>query len=266
MKKALLTLAALLAVSSLFAKKPIIGVSGYATDGKNSAGVTYTSAVRNAGGVPVVIPPTGCDEQIEAYVNILDGLIMTGGADFHPSLYGEEAIRQLGTVQNYRDEFDIKLVRAAVAKGIPVFGICRGEQLLAVAFGGKLWQDIPSQVKESYIRHQQSGTNSDVGIHSIKMEKGCFLEKAMGDGELFVNSFHHQAIKVPAPGFKVVATAPDGIVEAVERVGALDSKYKDGGAMIIGTQFHPEGFAIKPDSPFVKIFKLFTDEAAKKTK
>lgn len=266
MKKLLLSLVAILAVTTLFAKKPIIGVSGYVTDAKNAVNVTYTSAVRNAGGVPVVIPLTGDDAQIAAYVDMLDGLIMTGGADYHPSLYGEEAIRQLGNVQADRDEFDIKLIRAAVAKGIPVMGICRGMQLTAVAFGGTLWQDIPSQIKKSYIRHQQTGTPSDTGIHSIKMEKGSFLEKALGTTETCVNSFHHQAIKAPSKGFKVVAVSEDGITEAVERTGALDSKYQDGGAVIIGTQFHPEGFAIHPDSPFVKVFKLFIEESAKKSK
>ena len=266
MKKAFLSLVALLTVATLSAKIPVIGVSAYVTESKNAVNITYTSALRKAGAVPVVIPLTGDDAQIEAYVDIIDGLVMTGGADFHPSLFGEEAIRQLGTVQAQRDEFDIKLVRAAVAKGIPVMGICRGEQLLAVAFGGTLWQDIPSQIPESYIRHQQSGTASDVGIHKIKIEKGSFLEKSLGSTEAYVNSFHHQAIKKPAPGFKIVATSPDGIVEAVERTGALDSKYKDGGAMIIGTQFHPEGFAVKADSPFVKVFKVLVEAAAKKVK
>lgn len=264
MKKIILSLIALLAVSSLFAKMPVVGVSAYVMDDtKNAVNTTYTSAVRNAGGVPIVIPLTGNDEQIAAYVDMIDALIMTGGADYDPALYGEDPIRQLGTVQPARDEFDIKLIRAAVAKGIPVLGICRGMQLMAVAFGGTLWQDIPSQVKSSYVRHQQGGIPSSVATHNIKIEKGSFLEKALGSTEAKVNTFHHQATKVPSTGFKVVATAPDGIVEAVERVGALDKKYKDGGAIIIGTQFHPEGFAQYPDSPWVKMFKILIDAAAK---
>jgi len=262
MKRMLLTFIALVAASSLFAKMPIIGISGFTDEGKNFTKVSYTKAVRNAGGVPVIIPVTSDDEQIDAVLENIDGLLMTGGANLDPYLYGEEPIHQMYNVDAPREVFDLKLVRAAVAKGIPVLGICRGCQVITVAFGGSLWQDIPYQTK-SNLRHRALGQAREVPVHSIAIEKGSFLEEALGSESTRVNSFHHQAAKQPAAGFKVVATAPDGIIEAVERVGALDAKYKDGGNIIIATQFHPEDFCSTPDAPFVKIFKVLIDAASK---
>ena len=263
MKKVLLTLLAVLTASAMFAKVPVIGVSGYIDGGKNAVNTTYTNAVIKAGGAPVVIPTNSDDKVIETIVANLDGLIMTGGADFDPlKYYDEEPIPELGDVQPERDAFDVKLIRAAVKKGIPVLGICRGEQLMAVAFGGSLWQDIPAQIPESYIKHRQAGTPGSYGTHSIIIEKGTFLEKALGSKKAVVNTFHHQAIKDVPQGFKVVAKSPDGIVEAVERIEPLKN-YPDGGGKIFGTQFHPEGLVTGADKSFMGIFKLLVEEASK---
>ena len=178
----IITLAVLLgAATGLFAKTPVIGVSGYTESGSCRANMTYVNSIRMAGGVPLVIPVTDDDAQIEAVLSVIDGLVMTGGEDFDPlKWFGEEPIRGLGEVVPSRDEFDVKLVRAAVAKGIPVLGICRGEQLLAVAFGGSLWQDIPSQVKDSYVKHRQGPTTGTVGTHSIAIDKGSLLSRILG--------------------------------------------------------------------------------------
>lgn len=261
MKKILLSLAAMIATVSLSAKAPIVGVSGYVESGTNRVNTTYTSAVRLAGGVPLIIPVTNSDQQIEAVVAAIDALVMTGGSDFDPlKWFGEEPLRDLGEIVPTRDDFDIKLVRAAVKRGIPVLGICRGEQLFAVAFGGSLWQDIPSQIPTSYIKHRQGGTTGAYGTHSIKIEKGSFLEKALGSDRAVVNSFHHQAVKDVPQGFKVVATSPDGIVEALERVAPLKN-YPDGGGIIIGVQFHPEALCTGGETLFANIFKLIVDAA-----
>lgn len=249
---------------SMTAKTPIIGVSGYVNGVKNMVNTTYINAVRYAGGVPLIVPVTGDDAQIEAIVNAIDGLVMTGGADFDPlKWFGEEPVRELGTIEPARDEFDVKLVRAAVAKGIPVLGICRGEQLLSIAFGGSLWQDIPSQVPESFIKHRQGDTAGSYGTHTISIEKGSFLEKALGATTASVNTFHHQAVKKLPQGFKVVATAPDGIIEAIQRDGKLSKEYADGGGLIMGTQFHPEALSTSRKSPFVGIFRILVEEASK---
>lgn len=264
MKRVSLVLTVLLSSSVIFAKVPVIGVSGYVDGSKNMVNTTYTNAVRLSGGCPLIIPVTTDEKHIEAIVASIDGLIMTGGSDFDPLLYGEEPIRQNGDIVPARDAFDIKLIRAAVAKGIPVLGICRGEQLIAVAFGGTLWQDIPSQVKKSYIKHRQSGTPSSYPTHTINIEEGSFLYKALGDAaKASVNSFHHQAIKKVPEGIKVVAVSPDGIVEAVERAGSLSGEYADGGGMIIGTQFHPEALSVGGSSPFAGVFRLLVEASSK---
>ena len=135
MKRYVMLAAALLgAALGLWAKTPVIGISAYSEDGRCQVNMTYVNSVRMAGGVPLVIPVTSDDAQIDLAISAIDALLMTGGEDFDPlKWFGEEPIRGLGEVVPQRDEFDVTLVRAAVARGIPVLGICRGEQLLAVA-------------------------------------------------------------------------------------------------------------------------------------
>ena len=259
----LLALVLLGAVLGLSAKTPVIGISAYSEDGRCQVNMTYINSVRMAGGVPLVIPVTSDDAQLAAIIATIDGLLMTGGEDFDPlKWFGEEPVRGLGEVVPARDEYDVKLVRAAVAAGIPVLGICRGEQLLAVAFGGSLWQDIPSQVKDSYVKHRQSPTTGTIGTHSITIEKGSLLARALGKEKAVVNTFHHQAIKDVPKGFRVVARAADGIIEGVERSGKLPD-FKDGGAMILGVQFHPEIITNGGNPEFLPLFQKLVEEAGK---
>ena len=259
----LLALVLLGAVLGLSAKTPVIGISAYSEDGRCQVNMTYINSVRMAGGVPLVIPVTSDDAQLAAIIATIDGLLMTGGEDFDPlKWFGEEPVRGLGEVVPARDEYDVKLVRAAVAAGIPVLGICRGEQLLAVAFGGSLWQDIPSQVKDSYVKHRQSPTTGTIGTHSITIEKGSILARTLGKEKAVVNTFHPQAIKDVPTGFRVVARAADGIIEGVERSGKLPD-FKDGGAMILGVQFHPEIITNGGNPEFLPLFQKLVEEAGK---
>ena len=266
MKRFLMLVGMLLgAVPCLFAQKPVIGISAFSGSGRCQVNNTYINSVRLAGGVPLVVPVTDDDTQIEVILSAIDGLLMTGGEDFDPlKWFGEEPIRGLGEVVPERDAFDVKLVRAAVAKGIPVLGICRGEQLLAVAFGGSLWQDIPSQLKESYVKHRQSPTSGAWGTHSITIEKGSLLSRVLGGRtKVVVNSFHHQAIKQVPQGLRVVATAADGTIEGVERSGRLAPQFADGGALILGVQFHPEVITNAGNPEFLPIFQKLVEEAAR---
>ncbi|MGM9774778.1 MAG: gamma-glutamyl-gamma-aminobutyrate hydrolase family protein [Candidatus Egerieousia sp.] len=251
-------LAALLVLSvnqATAQNKPVIGVSGYIDGTTACVGMTYIKSVREAGGVPFVIPVTTDMSQIEDILNSIDGLVMSGGEDFDPQLYGEQPLRQLGEVVPDRDKFDISLIKRAVERGIPLLGICRGEQGLNIALGGTLYQDIPSQVPTN-LKHSQKAPRN-YGSHAIKIDKNSLVYNLLQVDSISVNSYHHQAVKDVAPGLKVVAVAPDGVVEAIEKPG--DKK-------IVGVQFHPEGFVYSGDMRFLPFFKNLVNEAAKYSK
>ena len=229
-------------------KKVIIGISA---SKPSSATETYVKSVRRAGGVPLIIPITSEEVELKAVLKVVDGIIMTGGEDIAPHLYGEEPIPELGKVYAERDEFDLKLIKMAVEKKLAVMGICRGVQVMNVAFGGTLYQDIPVQLPESRVKHY-ADYGSDK-IHKIKIKKGSCLGEILGES-VVVNSTHHQSVKDLAPGFVVTAVAEDGVVEAIEM---------ENGRPIFGVQFHPEAFVAAGDDEFLGLFEYFVKEAGR---
>lgn len=195
----------------------------------------YTHAVARAGGLPVLLPPVAGEGAVEGLLAIADGLVLIGGADYAPELYGREAHPKTKLVARRRMAFDVALARAAAASGVPTLGVCGGAQLLNVALGGTLIQHIPDEVAGALV-HTRSG--DDERFHPVEVEAGSRLAAVVGEGALEVNTSHHQAIEAPAPGLRVVARAPDGVIEAVE--GAE-------GAFLLGVQWHPERLAGRPE-------------------
>lgn len=220
--------------------RPVVGIS---SSKPSSTGSNYVKAVRKAGGIPMVITMTGDETELAEVLKRVDAVILTGGEDIEPSRYGEEAVPELEEVYLERDDFDIKLMRIAVDKGLPVLGICRGLQVMNVAFGGTLYQDIPSQIPESKITHKVNAGNNVA--HEISISKGTVLHELLCE-TAGVNSSHHQSVKQLAPGFVISAVSEDGVVEAIEKADA---------ECVIGVQFHPEGFVANGNDSLLPIFK-----------
>ena len=208
--------------------KPLfVGISESFPQGDRSANVVvnadYADAVSRGGHIPVVVPRFGTDAQFDALVARLDVLIMTGGEDLKPSRYGAKPSPRLGKVNVRRDDFDFRLLAAARRRNLPVIGICRGCQLLNVAFGGTLWQDLPSEFPAKNVQHRNV-------LHNLSVDPKSRFAQVTGVTNAVVNSLHHQAVKDLAPGFRIVGRAPDGVVEVIE----CDTY------PAIGVQFHPE--------------------------
>lgn len=194
----------------------------------------YVESVRRAGGEPVEVA-SGV-EQPEHILARVDALLLTGGADVDPKLYGETPHPTFESAEAGRDAFEIALSRAAVKRGMPLLAICRGMQVLNVAMGGTLYQDIPSEVSGA-LGHSVPEPRFAIA-HEVWVSRGsrlsALLADHMEDGETcHVNSRHHQAVKLAAPGFDVTATSPDGVIEAME---------KPGGPFCVAVQWHPENF------------------------
>lgn len=211
---------------------------------------SYINGIIRAGGTPLLLPLM--DQPgipYRAMLEAIDGLILAGGEDPAPHLYGEEPLPGLGEVEYERDLAEIELIHIARELNKPMLGICRGMQIMNVALGGTLVQDIPSQIPNA-LQHSQKGSKP-YGSHTVKLSPG-FLRNTLGQEEVLVNTFHHQSVKDPAPGLVVTGIAPDGVVEAFES--------EDG--MMIGIQWHPERMWLKNDKMFT-IAQAFVEMAAK---
>lgn len=228
---------------------PLVGIT--ASTGKTTSVVnqTYYNAVIRAGGIPVIIPVDTTTAYLAEVVKDLDGLLLVGGVDVAPSFYGDKAHEKLGEVDTLRDVNELKLIRLATNRNIPILGVCRGCQILNVALGGSLIQDIPSQVEDQSLTHRV--TAGPQRIHSIDIVEGSTLHSILGKTSLEVNSAHHQAVYKPAPDSRVNATSSDGVVEAIDFYPARRA---------LGVQWHPEGFRGQ-DGDMNKIFDFFVDEA-----
>ena len=216
---------------------PVIGITGNYEDLTCKLGRGYYQSVVEAGGVPVIIPPVADRHVIINTLSRIDGLILSGGGDYNPLWAGEEPSPLLHGINQERDNAELLIARLAYNRQIPILGICRGIQTLAMALGGKVKQDISDIAT---VKHSQDADRSEP-THSVAVEKDSTLYRIYSEAQqcsmfndqcsMFVNSFHHQAVSDPGIKFRVVATAPDGVIEAME-----SSEYKP----ILGVQWHPE--------------------------
>jgi len=207
----------------------------------------YINAIHQAGGVPVIIP-VGLEGRFPNHViDIINGLLLIGGGDIDPNLYGDLLTSKLMFVEPKKDRTEIDIFNLAFNKNIPVLGICRGIQLMNVALDGTLYQDILSQVRMA-IAHKPEIPSGEPS-HTVRIEQDSKLYKALGESEIWVNSSHHQAIKLFGKGLICTAKATDGIVEAVEHP---NKKW------VIGVQWHPE-LLFENDKIQAKLFKAFVD-------
>lgn len=212
----------------------------------------YYLAAAAMGAVPVMIPLFDGDvETLRAIYDRLDGVLLAGGVDMEPRTFGEAPHPQLGRTDRARDEVELQLAHWAIAEGKPILGLCRGHQVLNVALGGTLYQDIESQIPGA-IRHDWfPGFPRDYLAHDVNLTVGSRLQDAIGGVTMPVNSMHHQAIKSLAPGLLVSARAGDGVIEAIE---------SEGPNYLVGVQWHPEVFEQR-DERTRKLFQSFVHAA-----
>ena len=211
----------------------------------------YARGIERMGGVPMIIPPLERTADAARVLDAADGLMLTGGADVDPARYGQPRHSSVAHVSAPRDATELALLEAAHRLHKPVLAICRGIQLMNVAFGGTLVQDIPSEVPNA-LAHDQDGDHRGARVHAVKVESDSLLARALGATEIQVNSLHHQAPKRIPDVLRLTASAPDGVVEGLEWRGA------DWWA--VGVQWHPEELDGRWEAG---IFQAFVQQAAK---
>jgi len=209
----------------------------------------YAEAILTAGGAPFLVPFVEDEDTLRALLGHADGLLVTGGADVSPDLFGQAPVPALGSVTPLRDRLDEMALRCAIEADLPVLGICRGIQSMAVFAGGTLIQDIPSQVAGA-LQHSQKAPGWH-GLHAIEIQADSLLARLTGRTQAMVNSFHHQAVQDMPTGFVATAHTAEGVIEAKEKPEAR---------FCLGLQFHPELMA--PRHEFIAaIFRGFVQSA-----
>lgn len=233
--------------------RPVIGIMTHPAKSERNGGLIefvgdhYLKSIEKAGGIPLVFPIFDDEEALERYVDMCDGFIVPGGIDVNPLSYGENPHPLLQKNSLVYDDYEIHLIREIFNTSKPVLGICRGIQIINVAMGGTLYQDV-SLAGNDIIKHYQQ-EESFYPSHRVAIEEDSILHNLFGD-ELYTNSFHHQSLKDVAVGLKVTARAEDGIIEAVEGTD---------GPFLLAVQWHPECFVERDDNVMLRIFETLVE-------
>lgn len=234
------------------APRPLVGISGNFGPAGLELAEGYYRSVEQAGGVPVVLPPLAEADTILGWLDRLDGLLLSGGADINPLLLGEDPVPALGGISPQRDDCELLLVRLAHDRGLPLLGICRGMQVLAAALGGTIVQDLATaRPGPGLVKHSQQAPRH-VPTHRVTALEGSLMERLLGRA-FRVNSFHHQAVAEPGPHLVVTARSADGVAEALE---SADLK------PVVGVQWHPECYAPAGDDAMRPLFGHFVRSCA----
>lgn len=236
----------------LYQKKPVIGITGNFGDKGCELAEGYYRSILEAGATPLIIPPFADKDAMLTVLDSVDGLMLSGGADINPLYCGEDPIPALHGINPRRDAMEMLLVRLAFDRQMPILGICRGIQVMAVALDGSVWQDIYTQEPKASIKHSQD-LDRGVASHLVEIQEGSTLYNIIGEKTFPVNSFHHQAVREAGPHLRVVARSQDGVIEAVE-----SNEEKS----ILGVQWHPECFVLNADDSMMPIFRWLVDEAS----
>lgn len=236
--------------------KPLIGITAdLEKESKYMLNSTYVKAVIQAGGLPVILT-VGIEEDVKQLTKMLDGLLLTGGGDIDPTLFSEEPHRHLGDISPSRDSIEIKLIQEMLTLNKPILGICRGHQLLNIALGGNMYQDIYSQHAGTLLQHAQKAPRSHQS-HFIQVKEDSLLESITKSEQIKVNSYHHQAVKdVPLP-LIISGVASDGIIEAIE-----STKH----SFVLGVQWHPEALVENKEVVSLRLFENFIGKCCESRK
>ncbi len=237
--------------------RPLIGITAYTRKLQNSPwdyDASYASnatAIEKAGGLPVLIPAKVSEETLRAIYERLDGVLLPGGGDVDPMRYNADKHPTTGNIDADRDRTEMTLAQWAFADDMPTFGICRGIQVMNVALGGTLVQDIPSEVDTELKHDLNYGEPRATVLHDVKLELDSRLGRIIGADRVPVNSLHHQAVGTPAPSVRLTAYSPDGVVEALE----VPNRH-----FMLAVQWHPEDL-VDDDERMLNLFKAFVDSA-----
>jgi gamma-glutamyl-gamma-aminobutyrate hydrolase PuuD len=237
------------------ARKPVRACTVAVTAGIRPDGDTsrvrltaaYVTALESAGLVPLIVPPLSTPDAAAAVLDSVAGLVLTGGGDIDPARYGEKRHEKVHSINAARDATEAALIKEAQRRGTPVLAICRGIQMLNVALGGTLVQDIPSQCETDISHDEESARTSRT--HDVSVEPDSLIAKAIGTEHLTVNSFHHQSVKRVADGMRVTARSPDGIIEGLE---STDESW-----WVMAVQWHPEEMTDSPEPWDRGLFQAF---------